>query len=52
MPDLCVHEDEKITKAIKTFWHLREAACERKQVLPFRANAKAALMYAKEQSYI
>ena len=52
MPGLCVQEDEKIMKAIKTFWHLREAAHERKQVLPFWANAKASLMYAKEQGYI
>lgn len=26
---LCVQEDEKIAEAIKTFWHLSEAARER-----------------------
>lgn len=49
---LCVQEDEKIAEAIKTFWHLREAACERMQVLPLWDNAKASLMYVKEQGCI
>lgn len=46
------HPPKKITKALKTFWHLREAAHEGKQVLSFWANTKASLMYAKEQGYI
>lgn len=45
---LCVQEDEKIAETIKVFWHLWEAACERMRVLPFWANAKASLTYAKE----
>lgn len=43
---------KKITKAIKTFWHLKKAAHERKRVLPFWANAKASVTHAKEQGYI
>lgn len=49
---LCAQEDEKTAEEIKTFWHLRDAACERMWVLPFWDNAKASLMYAKEQGYI
>lgn len=52
VPGLCVQEDEKkkkkITQAIIIFWCLREAARERKQVLPSWPSAKASLMDAKE----
>lgn len=43
-------EWKKIAEAIETFWHLREAACERMQVLPFWANAKAFLF--QETSWV